>query len=61
MSGVDTLPGDDGDDILMGGAGDDVMTGGEGVDTFSWQVSDVSDSQSPIEDVITDFHAGLGG
>ncbi len=35
--------------------------GGEGVDTFSWQVSDVSDSQSPIEDVITDFHAGLGG
>ena len=59
--GDDTLLGDGGGDIIFGGAGDDVMTGGDGSDTFSWQVSDVGNTQNPAEDVITDFHTGLGG
>ena len=48
-------------DQITGGAGNDILSGGNDSDTFIWHASDVGSSQSPAEDIITDFHAGQGG
>ncbi|EWH03054.1 hypothetical protein Q427_05325 [Halomonas sp. BC04] len=56
--GDDELEGTGGVDVLVGGAGDDTLTGGAGDDVFRWNFGDQGDSNSPANDIVTDFGNG---
>lgn len=58
QGGNDTLNGGDGNDILIGGSGDDTLTGGFGDDVFQWNFGEQGTSETPANDIVTDFGNG---
>lgn len=62
LGGNDTINGGDDNDELDGGIGADTLTGGGGVDSYFWTVETGDESNSVIQDRITDFEgAGVAG
>ncbi|WP_218124478.1 type I secretion C-terminal target domain-containing protein [Franzmannia pantelleriensis] len=55
---ADTLEGTSENDVIVGGAGNDTLTGGDGDDVFRWNFGDQGDSDSPTNDIVTDFGNG---